>query len=183
MWPTCSSRVDPVLACNAFVSACSYRMSCLNIISLPQQPRSCKSGHFRSLSGQIAAASARLDNLRLVLANMLVIGPTRTKVMHSITLSGFKVCMASYFIIALQMNFLAASWPCIAYWLLVNEIQIETHAESLKPFYLAAVIWSVAFSCQLLHSPCVCITLPVCNSVYARQSAHYTTLQSLSFGM
>ena len=174
MWPTCSSRVDPVLTCNPFVSACSYRMSCLNIVSLPQQRDSCKSAHFGSLSGQIAAAGARLDNLRLMLANLLVIGPTRTKVMHSITLSCFKVCMTSCSIIVPQTNLLAASWRCVAYWLLHNEFQMGTHAESLRPFYLAAVIWGVAFSCHLLHSPCVCIALPVSSLVYAKCSDHYT---------
>ena len=174
MWPTCSSRVGPVLTCHPFVSACSYRICCLRIVSLPKHRASCKSDHFGSVSGQIAAAGARLDNLRPMLANLLTIGPTRTKVMHCITLSCFKVCLNSCSTMVPQTNLLAASWRCVAYWLLRNEFQIGTHAQSLRPFYLAAVIWCVAFSCDLLHSPCVCITLPVYSLVYSKCSDHYT---------
>ena len=46
-------------------------MGCLNIVSLPQHRATYKSDHFGSVSGQIAAAGARLDNLRLMLANLL----------------------------------------------------------------------------------------------------------------
>ena len=103
------------LCVRMFISHC-FMHGCLNMVSLPQHPVSCQSHsasptvyHLGSVPGQIAAAGARLDNLRPMLANLLTIGPTRTKLMHCITLSCFKVCLNSCSIMVPQTNLLAAS--------------------------------------------------------------------------
>ena len=92
------------------------------MVSLPQHPVSCQPhsaslplDHLGSVPGQIAAAGARLDNLPRMLANLLTIGTSRTKLLHCITLKCFKFCLNSCSSLVPQKHLLAASRLCVAY--------------------------------------------------------------------
>ena len=116
------SGINMLSLCFRMCISLCFVSGCLNMVSLPPHHVSWQShsaslplDHLGSVPGRIPADGSRRDNLPGLLANLLTIGTSRTKLLHCITLRCFKLCLNSCSSLVHQKHLWAVSRLCVAY--------------------------------------------------------------------